>query len=92
MPEDDGWTGSLRKPWLNPPHTNELGARRGPWALEIGVIAVAVVAAIVVLALVSADKLDRGWAYAVLPIAIFAAASAGVLTVLKAASESKRNL
>lgn len=90
MSEDDGWTGSMKKPWLNPPHNRELGARRGPWALAMVVIALTVAAVFTVLLLVRADQLDRGWAYAVIPVGIIAAATAGLLTVFKASAESRK--
>ena len=54
------------------------------------VIAAVVVAVIVVLVLVDRGELSKGWAYAVLPVAIIAAASTRVLTIFKAAAESKR--
>ena len=54
------------------------------------VIAVAVIGVIVVLVLVDQGELSKGWAYAALPVAIIAAASTRVLTIFKAAAESKR--
>lgn len=89
MAKDDDWTGSMWKPWLNPPMKHELGAARGGWWKAMTVIGVAVVAVVVVLILVSTGTLDRGWAYAVLPIAIVAAALSRVLTIFKAAAEDK---
>ena len=50
----------------------------------------AVVVAVIVLVLVDRGELSKGWAYAVLPVAIIAAASTRVLTIFKAAAESKR--
>ena len=90
MSDDDGWTGSMKRPWVNPPHDRELGARRGPWASAMVVIALAVAAVFTVLLLVRAEELDRGWAYAVIPVGIIAAATAAVLTVFKASAESRR--
>lgn len=91
MSDDDGWTGSLKKPWLNPPHDRELGARRGPWAFAMIIIVLAVAAVFTVLVLVRADQLERGWAYAATPFGIIAAATAGLLTVFKASAESRRH-
>ncbi len=91
MPDEDDWTGSMKKPWLNPAHNRELGARRGPWAAEMVVIAITVAAALAVLALVRAEQLDRGWAYVAIPVAIIAAATAGLLTLFKASAESRRS-
>lgn len=90
MPRDDEWSGSMKKPWLNPPHKRELGAGRGPWAIEMTVLVGAVAASIAVLALVRADQLDRGWTYVAIPVAIISAAAAGVLTLFKASAESRR--
>lgn len=86
---DDDWTGSMKKPWLNPPQKYELGARRGLWGPTMIGLVLAVVAVVVVLALVRAGTLDRGWAYAVLPVAIIAAAATRVLTIFKAGAEDK---
>ena len=88
---DDDWTGGPMKPWLNPPMRKDkkLGVARGRWRYAIAVILVAVVAVIVVLALVNAGKLSDGWAYAVLPIAIIAAAASRVLTIFKAGAEDQ---
>jgi hypothetical protein len=87
--KDDDWTGSGMKPWLNPPMDQKLGAGRGSWKWGMLVIGVAVAAVIVVLILVDTDRLSRGWAYAVLPIAIIAAAASRVLTIFKAGAEDK---
>lgn len=54
------------------------------------VIFAAVVGVIVVLLLVDKGELSKGWAYAAVPVAIVAAASTRVLTIFKAAAESKR--
>lgn len=54
------------------------------------VIFAAVVAVIVVLILVDKGELSKGWAYAAVPVATVAAASTRVLTIFKAAAESKR--
>lgn len=89
--DDDGWTGSMKKPWLNPPQDKELGVKKGLWGPTMIGIVLAVVAVVVVLALVRAGTLDRGWAYAVLPIAIIAAAASRVLTIFKAGAEDKDN-
>jgi len=89
MAKDDDWTGSARKPWLNPPMQHKLGAGRGSWRWAMLVILAAVVAVVVVLVLVDTDHLSRGWAYAVLPIAIVAAALSRVLTIFKAGAEDK---
>lgn len=89
MADDDEWTGSMKKPWLNPPMKHELGATHGSWRYAMGVIVVAVVAVVVVLALVSSGHLARGWAYAVLPVAIIAAAASRVLTIFKASAEDR---
>jgi hypothetical protein len=69
----------------------DLGTTRGSWWIAMTVIVIAVAAVIVVLVLVDNDTLDRGWAYAVLPIAIIAAAASRVLTIFKAAAESRRH-
>lgn len=89
MADDDEWTGSMRKPWLNPPMKHDLGTTRGSWKFAIGVIVVAVAAVIVVLVLVDGGHLSDGWAYAVLPIAIVAAALSRVLTIFKASAEDR---
>lgn len=81
----------MKKPWLNPPADDELGAKRGGWALTLTVITLAVVAVLVVLILVQQDRISEWWTYAVLPVAIIAAAATRVLTVLKASGESKGN-
>jgi len=89
MAKDDEWTGSAKRPWLNPPMRHKLGAGRGSWRYAMLVMVAAIVAVIVVLILVDTDHLARGWAYAVIPIAILAAAVARLLTVFKASAESK---
>lgn len=90
MPEqDDEWTGSMKKPWLNPPMDHELGVKRGSWLPTMLVIGVVIIAVVVVLVLVNAEVLDRGWAYAVLPVAIIASAATRVLTMFKANAEDK---
>lgn len=89
MAEDDEWSGSMKKPWLNPPRRHGLGATRGSWKYAMGVIVLVVAAAVVVLALVGTGHLSRGWAYVVLPIAIVAAAASRVLTIFKAAAEDR---
>lgn len=91
MAKDDDWTGSMKKPWVNPPMKHSLGAGRGSWWKAMTVIGVAVAAVVVVLVLVSTGTLGRGWAYAVLPIAIVAAALSRVLTIFKAGAEDKDN-
>lgn len=90
MAKDDDWTGSMRKPWLNPPHHHELGVTRGLWGPTMIVLVLTVVAVIVVLVLVNTNHLDRGWAYVALPVAIVAAAAARVLTIFKASAEDRR--
>lgn len=87
MAKDDEWTGSMKKPWLNPPQNDELGVKRGLWGPTMIVLALTVVAVIVVLLLVDQGKLDRAWAYGVLPVAIIAAALSRVLTMFKAKAE-----
>lgn len=89
---DDDWTGSLLKPWLNPPrqHDQDLGTTRGSWKWGMAIIVLAIVAVVVVLVLVSNQQLSRGWAYAVLPVAVIAAAASRVVTILKAGTEDKR--
>ena len=90
MPDqDDEWTGSMKKPWLNPPMEHKLGATRGSWLPAMLAIGAVIVAVVVVLLLVNAEVLDRGWAYAVLPVAIIAAAATRVLTIFKANAEDK---
>lgn len=88
---DDGWAGSPLKPWLNPPMRKDkkFGLMRGSWRYGIAVIVVAIVAVVVVLSLVNAGRLSDGWAYAVLPIAIIAAAASRVLTIFKAGAEDQ---
>lgn len=73
------------------PTDRSLGATRGKWWIAMVVIVIAVAAVIVVLALVNSGELSRSWAYAVLPIAIIAAAASRVLTIFKAAAEDKRH-
>ena len=89
MADDDEWTGSMKKPWLNPPMKHNLGTTRGSWKYAMGIIVVAIVAVIVVLVLVNTDRLSDGWAYAVLPVAIIAAAASRVLTTFKASAEDR---
>lgn len=89
--KDDDWSGSAKRPWMNPPMRHSLGAGRGSWRYAIGIIALTVIAVVVVLVLVETDHLSRGWAYAVLPVAIIAAAAARVLTIFKAGAEDKSN-
>ena len=88
---DDDWTGGPTKPWLNPPmrEDKKLGVGRGSWRYGIAVIVVAIVAVVVVLSLVNAGRLSDGWAYAVLPVAIIAAAASRVLTIFKAGAEDR---
>jgi len=69
--------------------SNDLGTTRGSWWIAMSVIAAVVIAVIVVLVLVDQGELSKGWAYAVVPVAIVAAASTRVLTIFKAAAESK---
>jgi hypothetical protein len=88
--DDDEWTGSMKKPWLNPPQNHELGVKKGLWGPSMIGIGLVVVAVIVVLVLVKTGHLDRGWAYAVLPVAIIAAAASRVLTIFKAGAEDKQ--
>jgi hypothetical protein len=89
--QDDDWTGSPMKPWLNPPMRKDksFGVARGSWKYGIGVIIVAIVAVVVVLLLVNAGTLSDGWAYAVLPVAIVAAAASRDLTIFKASAEDQ---
>jgi hypothetical protein len=89
--QDDDWTGSPMKPWLNPPmrEDKKFGFTRGSWIYGMGVIVVAIVAVVVVLLLVNAGTLSDGWAYAVLPVAIIAAAASRVLTIFKAGAEDQ---
>ena len=88
---DDDWTGSAMKPWLNPPARKDksFGVARGSWRYGIAVILVAVVAVLVVLVLVDRGTLSDGWAFAVLPVAIIAAAASRVLTIFKASAEDQ---
>lgn len=79
----------LQRPWVSIPATRKLGATGGSWWIAMTVIGIAIVAVIVVLLLVNAGNLDRGWAYAVLPIAIVAAALSRVLTIFKARAEDR---
>lgn len=88
-PRDDDWSGSAKRPWMNPPLRHDLGAGRGSWRYAIGIIVLTVVAVVAVLVLVEAGHLSRGWAYAVLPIGIIAAAASRVLTIFKAGAEDK---
>jgi hypothetical protein len=71
--------------------SNDLGTTRGSWWIAMAVIFATVAAVIVVLVLVDQGELSKGWAYAVIPIAIIAAALSRVLTLFKAAAESKRH-
>lgn len=72
------------------PLRGRTGMGRGSWRFAMAAIVLAVVGAFVVILLVNAGTLDRGWAYAVLPVAIIAAAASRVLTIFKAAGEDKR--
>lgn len=84
---DDDWTGSMKRPWLNPPvRKGGTSAGSGGWRWAVLVIALLVVGAVVVIVLVDRDVLPRPWAYAVLPVAIIAAGASRVLTILKARS------
>jgi hypothetical protein len=87
--EDDDWTGSMKRPWLNPPMKHDLNTSGGSWRYVLAVIVVAVIAVIVVLVLVGSGHLARGWAYGVLPVAIIAAAATRVLTAFKVGAEDK---
>lgn len=87
---DDDWTGSMKRPWLNPPSQHSLGAGRGAWRYAMTVIVTAIIAVIIVLILVDRGVLDRGWTYVVIPVAIVAAAASRVLTIFKAGAEDKR--
>lgn len=80
----------FRRPWVSIPARNTVGATRGRWWIAITVIVVPVLAVAVVLVLVDAGVLGRPWAYACLPIALFAAAAARLVTVFKAAAEDKQ--
>ena len=71
--------------------SDDLGTTRGSWWIAMLVIFAIVAAVIVVLVLVDQGELSKGWAYAVIPIAIIAAALSRVLTMFKAAAESKRH-
>jgi|GEM_PF-4397746 len=83
-PPDDGWTGSLRRPWMSPPRRGGLlEAGRGAWRYAMAGIAVIVVGVIVVLVLVRQEVLGEAWAYAMIPVAIIAAVVARLLTVYK---------
>jgi hypothetical protein len=73
------------------PLRGRLGYARGMWRLVIGVLVLAVAALFVVLVLVRQDVLSDGWTYVALPIAIAAAPLALVLTVFKAANETKQH-
>ena len=79
-----------RVPRLDPPADKSLGMTRGAWAPTMAVIGVVIVAVAVVLILVDTGHLARGWAYAVLPVAIIASAATRVLTIFKAGAEDKR--
>jgi len=70
--------------------SKDLGTTRGTWWIAMVVILATVVAVLAVLVLVDQDVLPKAWAYAVIPVAIIAAASSRVLTMFKAAAESKR--
>lgn len=72
------------------PLRGRTGMGRGSWRFAMLAIVVAVAAAFIVLLLVDQGHLDRGWAYAVIPVAIVGAAAARVLTIFKAAAEDKR--
>ena len=69
--------------------SHDLGTTRGSWWIAAVIFAI-VAGVLVVLVLVDQGELSKGWAYAVVPIAIIAAASTRVLTIFKAAAESKR--
>ena len=71
--------------------SSDLGTTRGSWWIAMAVIFAIVAAVLVVLVLVDRGELSKGWAYAVVPIAIIVAALSRVLTIFKAASESKRH-
>ena len=88
--DQDGWTGSWRRPWMNPPREHGFGAGRGSWRWGMAVIVAAVVLVLVVLVLVRQDVLPREWAYVVLPVAIVAAAASRVITIFKAGAEENR--
>jgi hypothetical protein len=88
-PENDDWGGSTKRPWINPPMKHDIGATRGAWRFWLAGIVLVVIAVIVVLVLVDSGHLAQGWAYAVLPVAIIAAAASRLVTVLKADVEDK---
>jgi hypothetical protein len=70
---------------------DDLGTTHGSWWITMVVIFLIVAAVLVVLVLVDQGELSKGWAYVVVPIAIIAAASTRVITIFKAAAESKRH-
>ncbi|KQO41963.1 MULTISPECIES: hypothetical protein [unclassified Aeromicrobium] len=91
--EPDDWSGSMKRPWYNPPaRRGGSGTGEGWWRWTIAAITLVVVAVVVVLVLVDRDVLPRPWAYAVLPVAIFAAGLSRVVTILKARTADRRDL
>lgn len=85
----DGWTGSMKHPWINPPMKNQLGVTHGLWWETMSVLLIVAAAVMTVLVLVDRDVLGHGWAYAMIPIACVAAVLMGLFTLFKAVGEEK---
>ncbi|TXL62304.1 hypothetical protein [Aeromicrobium terrae] len=87
---DDEWTGSAKRPWVNPPMRYSLGSGGRAWRIALGVVVLTFVAVIVLLVLARQDVVSESWAYVALAVGLVSAFAARVLGVLKASSEDKR--
>jgi hypothetical protein len=87
---DDEWTGSARRPWVNPPMRYSLGSGGRAWRIALGVVVLTFVAVIVLLVLARQDVVSGSWAYVALAVGLLSAFAARVLGVLKANTEDKR--
>jgi hypothetical protein len=87
---DDDWTGSAKKPWVNPPQRYSLGSGGRAWRIAIGVVVLTFVAVLVLLVLARQDVVDESWAYLALGIGLVSAFVARLLGVFKANAEDKR--
>jgi hypothetical protein len=87
---DDEWTGSAKRPWVNPPMRYSLGSGGRAWRVAMGVIVLAFVAVIVLLVLARQDVVSRNWAYVALAVGLITAFALRVLGVFKINAEDKR--
>jgi hypothetical protein len=86
---DDEWTGSAKRPWMNPPMRYSLGSGGRAWRIAIGVVVLTFVAVIVLLVLAEQDVVGRTWAYVALAVGLVSAFAARLLGVVKTNAEEK---